>query len=180
MVTRKAIFLDLFGTLIEDHGVLEKLDEVVFKPGAIEALKRLEKGGFTAFVSICRTGMPIPERTYVEAMQEYIVLELAAQGLERNAIHFISHIDKQHIDLHPLTADVIRSLQERHELRPSQSVVVGDLMKDVKIGKAVGAATVLLSSADDSPGFVDTEWLEPDYVVEDLAEAADCLVNKRQ
>jgi hypothetical protein len=52
-------------------------------------------------------------------------------------------------------------------------------MRDVKMGFDAGAQTVLLSSTSDSPGFEDVDWVEPDFVVEDLAEAADYLARSR-
>ena len=180
MKQRKAAFLDLFGTLIEDHGVLEKPDDIVFKAGAIDALKKLQDHGFLIFVSICRLGMPIPDRSYIETIQQYVSDVLLPRGVEGESIHFISHVDSQHIDLHPLTPDVIQQLQREHNLKLPCSAIIGDLMHDVKIGKETGVETVLLNSTADSPLIDDTDWVEPDIVVENLAEAADKLARRHK
>ena len=60
MNVRKAVFIDLYGTLIEDHGVAERVAHIKFKPGAIKALKRIEDAGFLAFVSVCHETIAVP------------------------------------------------------------------------------------------------------------------------
>lgn len=176
MKARKALFLDLFGTLIEDHGVLDKVNKVVFKKGAVKALLRFTGNKYLVIISICHETMPVPDGEYVLSLQGHILNSLEKHGISREFIHFLSVTRKGTV--RKLTAASVKSVAAEHGIDLSRSYIVGDLMKDVKTGQAVGSRTVLLSSAEDSPAFEDIEWVEPDYIVEDLSEAADVLLRR--
>jgi len=178
MGTQKAIFLDLFGTLIHDHGEMDKVDNICFKDKSVEALKKLHDYGFIAFLSVCRIDMPIPERSYLEDVQSCVMEKLLLSGIEDSSIHFVSYVQPQHIELHPLTSEVIDSLKDEHKLKLSSCVLVGDLMKDIKAGKKAGVKTALISSPDDTPMEVDDEWVEPDLIGENLFEIANKIVRE--
>ncbi len=174
---RKAVFLDLFGSIIEDHGVLEQADKLRFKNGALKALKALDAAGYLLFVSVCRTGQPVPEPGYVEALQQRIRKAAAAAHLPPDKLHFLSKVEGAEPDVQPLSAERLLTLAITHDLQLSQCIVAGDLMRDVKVGHAVGAKTVLLSSPDDTPVEDDADWDEPEFVVSDLAEAVDRIMH---
>ncbi|RLD11699.1 MAG: hypothetical protein DRI44_02995 [Chlamydiae bacterium] len=178
MNTQKAIFLDLFGTLIHDHGAMDKIEDISFKNRSIDALKKFQDNGFIAFLSICRIDMPLPGRSYLQNVQNYVMEKLMLSGIEKKSIHFVSHVYPQSIELHPITLDVINSLKNEHKLKLSSCVLVGDLMKDIRIGKDAGVKTALLSSPDDSPMEVDDDWMEPDIIGDNLYEIAMQLVNE--
>jgi len=168
----KAIFLDLFGSLVEDHGVFDQADKLKFKHGALQALKEFDAGGYQLFVAVCRTGMPVPDPAFVQAIQQRLRKAVAAVHLSPDKLHFVSKVEGSEPDVQPLSAQRVRALAAQHGLHLERCVVVGDLMRDVKVGHAVGAKTVLLVSQDDTPGEDDAEWEEPEYLVESLAEAA--------
>jgi phosphoglycolate phosphatase-like HAD superfamily hydrolase len=81
--------------------------------------------------------------------------------------------------MRPLSVAALKRIARKYGVSLDQCVVAGDVMRDVKLGRDAGAQTVLLSSTADSPGFEDLDWVEPDFVVEDLAEAADYLARSR-
>ncbi|MCK5851943.1 HAD hydrolase-like protein [bacterium] len=176
MNAQKAIFLDLFGTLIHDHGAMDKIDDIRFKDKSVEALKKFQDHGFIIFLSVCRIDMPIPERSYLKDVQNYVSEKLLLSEIENSSIHFISHVLPQSIELHPITLDAINSLVSEYNLKLSSCVLVGDLMKDIRVGEKAGVKTALLSSPEDSPMEVDDEWVEPDMIGDNLYEIANKLV----
>ena len=176
MSKNKAVFLDLFGTLIEDHGFFEEVADVIFKSGALDFLKKIEAEGFLIFISIFREEDEVPNMKYIESIQNKILYVLKTHSINIDSVSFLSHVDSEQPDLHPLTPVFIRTLERDYKLNLSKSIIVGDLMQDVKIGKTVGAKTVLLSSPDDSPWIQDVDWLEPDFMVASLIEAADKIM----
>ena len=176
MNTQKAIFLDLFGTLIHDHGAMDRIDDISFKEKSIEAIKKLQDHGFIVFLSVCRIDMPIPERSYMKNVQSYVMEKLLFNEIENSSIHFVSHVLPQCIELHPISLEVINALKKEYKLKLSSCVLVGDLMKDIRVGKKAGVKTALLSSTDDSPMEVDDEWIEPDMIGENLYEITNQLV----
>ena len=176
MKAKKALFLDLFGTLIEDHGVLDTVSKIKFKNGAVDALLRFAAKKFLVVISVCHDTMPIPDGDYVLSLQGYILTSLESHGISRDIIRFLSTSKSGTVK--KLSPATIKSLAAKQDVSLEKSIVIGDLMKDVKTGHSVGAQTVLLSSAEDSPAFEDVEWNEPDYIVEDLSEAADVLLRR--
>ena len=176
MSGRKAIFLDLYGTLVIDHGVPDRVMRVKFKPGAIKALKRFEDAGYLAFISVCHETIQVPGSDYVKRLQTHVLTEVARHGIDPASIHYtITDMSAQ-----PLAEDALRVLAIQHQLALPSCIVVGDVIKDVKIGRAVGARTALLSSEEDTPAFEDTDWVEPDFLVASLGELADTLIKKRK
>lgn len=173
----KAVFLDLFGSLIEDHGVFDQADKLKFKHGALQALKEFDAAGYQLFVAVCRTGMPVPEPGFVQAMQQRLRKAVAAAHLSPEKLHFLSKVTDSESDVQPLSADRLRAVAAEHGLQLSRCIVAGDLMRDVKVGHAVGARTVLLVSPDDTPGEDDPDWEAPEYLVESLAEAAALILH---
>ena len=176
MKAKKALFLDLFGTLIEDHGVLDKVSKVIFKGGAVDALLRFAAKKYLMVISICHETMPDPDNDYVLSLQGHILNSLESHGISRDIVCFLG-VNKKGV-VRKLTAASIKSLAAEQDICLEKSYIIGDLMKDVKTGQSVGAHTVLLSSTEDSPAFEDVEWVEPDYIVEDLSEAVDVLLGK--
>jgi len=174
MKPRKALFLDLFGTLVEDHGVLDKVSSLVFKPGALDALSRFAGKRYLLFISVCHDTMPEPDWEYVENLQSYILDQLGTYKIGTDDVHYLNYTKQGKI--RKLSRESLLAFAKEFNLDLTRSVVIGDLMKDVKTGQQVGAKTVLLSSSVDSPLFEDVEWIEPDVIVEDLAEAADVLL----
>ncbi len=177
MNKNKAVFLDLFGTLIEDHGFFENVANLIFKNGVLDFLKKIEAEGFVIFISIFRESDEVPNMKYIESIQNKILNILDRNNINKNSVSFLSHIDSKQPDLHPLTSVFLKTLEKDYKLNLSESIIIGDLMKDVKIGKRVGSKTILLSSPDDSPWIQDEDWLEPDFMVADLKEAADKIMS---
>ena len=116
MNNSKAIFLDLFGTLIEDHGFFEKVADINFKKGALEFLKKVQSAGFIIIISIFREDDDVPEMKYIKSLQNKILKVLVEHGLSKNSVHFLSHVDSEQPDLHPLTPVFIRSLEKKYKL----------------------------------------------------------------
>lgn len=180
MHTRKAVFLDLFGTLLEDHGVLDRLKQIKFKPGVWNAIKRLEKARYLVFLTACRAGVPLPTLHYQEALRARVRDVLAEHGIPPASIHFIVPPGAPGEPGQSLTPEIIRATAREHQLDLNHSAIVGDLMSDVKVGHELGMRTVLICSPDDAPGFEDQDWCEPHHVVETLQEAAACLLAPRR
>jgi len=82
----KAIFLDLFGTLIEDHGYFEDVNDVVFKKGALDFLKKIEDEGYIVFISIFREKEEVPDIKYIESIQNKILNVLVAHGINKDSV----------------------------------------------------------------------------------------------
>ncbi len=179
MHARTAVFLDLFGTLLEDHGILDRLQKIKFKPGVWHAIKQLEQAHYWVFLSACRAGVPLPDQRYQTALRAHVCTVLAKHGIPPASIHFIVPPGKPGDAIQPLAPEVITATAREHNLDLRHSAIVGDLMCDVQIGHQLGMRTVLICSPDDAPGFEEQDWCEPHHVVETLQEAVECLRSPR-
>ena len=52
---------------------------------------------------------------------------------------------------------------------PASAVIIGDKSTDIELGRRLNAVTMLVSADGEAK---DGEWVQPDYVVSDLVEAA--------
>ena len=90
---RKAIFLDRDGTLIRDVGHLKKIDEIELLPGAIEAIKHINK---SEYLSILVTNQPVIARgelTYdgLKLVHNRFEHLMGIEGCFLDAIYFCPH-----------------------------------------------------------------------------------------
>lgn len=173
----KAVFLDLFGSLVEDHGGFDQADKIKFKPGALQALKEFSDAGYMLFVAVCRTGARVPDPAYVQSIQQRLRKAFAAAHLPPEKVHFLSKVEGPTPEVQPLAPERLRAIAKENGLQLSRCVVIGDLVRDVKVGHAVGAKTVLLVSPDDTPSEDDDDWEEPEYLADSLAEAAEIILH---
>lgn len=182
MATRPALFLDLFGTLVEDHDRCEEIDDITFKSSGFDAVCRLQAAGYLIFISVCHAGSPLPDPQYVAELKERVREEFLAHDCAVDDILFLSDAapprDNDGDDQNRvLTVPGIEALAERYDLLLDQCIIIGDLMVDVYLGKEFDMTTVLLSSAHDSPGYEAIDWIEPDYLVADLKEVVEPLIS---
>jgi len=75
----------------------------------------------------------------------------------------------------PMPGLILRAAAE-HDIDVSASWMIGDILNDVEAGKKAGCKTILIDNGNE------TEWImnddrRPDYIVHDLSEAADVILN---
>jgi D-glycero-D-manno-heptose 1,7-bisphosphate phosphatase len=151
--SRRAVFLDRDGTLIEEAGYLNHLDRLVFFPYTVDAVRLLNRGGFAVVLLTNQAGIArgIVPRAFVEHAHAHIAERLAAGGATMDGAYYCPHHPDGIVDtlkrrcacrkpqpgmLHQAAADMGLDL--------SRSFVVGDRWHDIEAGLAVGARGVLV------------------------------------
>lgn len=172
---RPAIFWDRDGTLIEDRGHLAEPGEVVFLPGTINALRRLQDE-FLFFIVTNQPG--VAEGTIsvhdVERINSHVVSRLADAGLTISAVYVCPHrradvcacIKPNPHFLHKAAEDFGVSL--RH------SFVVGDHPHDVELAERAGAQGVYVCTGHGMKHL--DELGENKVVVPDIRAAAEWMI----
>lgn len=176
-MSRPGVLLDRDGTLIVDSGYVGSVDDVVFLPGALEAVAALNAAGLPVAVVTNQAGVA---RGYfdlaaVEAVHAHIDAALAEVG---------GHVDQWlYCPYHPegTVASFTRASWDRKpapgmalaaaaslDLDLHASWVVGDADTDVWLAHAVGARPIRVGGAETRPDVIS---------VPDLARAVEVILD---
>jgi D-glycero-D-manno-heptose 1,7-bisphosphate phosphatase len=152
-MSRRAVFLDRDGTLIEERGYLDRLELLSVLPWTTDAIRLLNRAGFAAVVVTNQSavGRGIVDEPFLHSVHAALDARLAAGRARIDAYYFCPH--------HP-DAEVARYRQACRcrkpgpgmieqacrdlEIDPARSVMVGDRWLDVECGRAAGTRTVLV------------------------------------
>jgi histidinol-phosphate phosphatase family protein len=143
-VSGRALFLDRDGTLIVDTGYPRDPAVVQLIPGAIEALRDLERDFALVIVSnqsgIGRGLITPAEAAAVDAR----VRELFAEGgIEFAGVYHCPHTPEDHCACRKPKPGMLVEAARTLDLDLARSVIVGDKPSDVEAGAAVRARGVL-------------------------------------
>jgi D-glycero-D-manno-heptose 1,7-bisphosphate phosphatase len=173
----RVVILDRDGTMVVDRGYMEDPAALEFLPGTAEGLRSLYAQGYRLVVitnqsAVGRGLFPI-ERVYaMNARLERMVEEL---GPKLEHIYFCPHAPDAGCDCRKPALRLMTRAAAELGFDPSRAIVIGDKESDVKFGRRAGAITMLIGKPD-SPLIALTT---PDYVVDNLQEAAAIINNWR-
>ena len=181
-MTRPAVFLDRDGTLIEEHGYLDRLDLLSIFPWTADALRLLTRAGFATVVitNQAAVGRGIIDEAFLHEVHDEISARLARGGAVIDAYYHCPHAPDAKIEPYrqicrcrkPAPGLIERACREM-DLDPARSVMVGDRWLDVGCGRAAGTRAILVRTghgaheADVPPGD-----LRADAILNNLMEAA--------
>lgn len=150
MPTRRAVFLDRDGTIVEDPGYLHEPAKVKLFPGVADAIHGLNAAGFAVVVVTNQSG--IARGLYTEA--DYRAVEkrlselLAAKGARIDASYFCPH--------HPQAPEpcacrkprtkLFLDAQAALDIDFTKSWWVGDRLSDVQPARTLGGKGILVAT----------------------------------
>lgn len=137
----KLIILDRDGTINEDReDFVKSADEWVPIPGALEAIARLNHAGWHTVVATNQSG--IGRGTYdmaaLNAMHVKLNQLLAKQGGRIDAIFFCPHVPDDHCLCRKPLPGLFQQIGERFGVDLDHVPVVGDTLRDLQAGAAIG------------------------------------------
>jgi D-glycero-D-manno-heptose 1,7-bisphosphate phosphatase len=173
---RKAVFLDLNGTLVLP--VKAELP-TEYQPivGSVEAVRLLNQAGFICPVITVQSG--INKGRYSEAEFRAWFAEFqqawATEGAHLSAVYLCPHSGNAGCACHKPKPKLYLDAAREHNIDCAQSYVVGDTYSDIQAGIAIGAKTC----------FVETGWAdrhvpehgsEANYIGADILEVARWII----
>ena len=155
---RAAIIFDRDGTLNLDRGFTHLPQDLVFTPGAPEAIAALNRRGVLALVATNQSGVArgLYDENAVERFHAHMQSELAKHGAHIDAFYFCPfHEDAaiaayrvaNHPDRKPNPGMLLRAMKE-WEIDPTQALMIGDEERDMAAARAAGIACIRYEGGD--------------------------------
>ena len=164
-MTKPAVFLDRDGTLLEEAGYLDRLERLVFFPYTIDAVRLLNRAGFTVVVVTNQAGIArgIFKESFVAEAHRHVADRLAAGGARVDGFYYCPHHPEAVVEEFRRDCDcrkpkpgMLTRAAADLDLALDRSFVVGDRWHDLEAGQQVGARTLLVRT-----GYGRTEEASP-------------------
>jgi D-glycero-D-manno-heptose 1,7-bisphosphate phosphatase len=184
----KLIILDRDGTINEDRDDFVKSpDEWVPIPGALEAIARLNHAGWHAVVATNQSGLGRGtfDMATLNAMHVKMNQMLAKQGGRIDAVFFCPHAPEDACSCRKPLPGLFEQIGERFSVNLADVLTVGDSLRDLQAGVAVGCRPHLVRTGK-AAHLDDTQIAElcgrvpGTQVHDDLTAFADFLIQRER
>ena len=145
--SRKLVILDRDGVINADSDAyIKSPDEWIAIPGSLEAIARLNQAGYRVAVASNQSGIGrgLFDMAALNAMHAKMHRQLAAVGGRIDAVFFCPHTAQDHCDCRKPQPGMLKMIAERFEVDPDDTPVVGDSLRDLQAGAALGFPTHLV------------------------------------
>ena len=147
--TRKLVILDRDGVInVDSDAFIKSPDEWVAIPGSLEAIARLNQAGYRVAVASNQSGIGrgLFDMAALNAMHAKMHRQAAAVGGRIDAVFFCPHTAQDHCECRKPQPGMLKMIAERFEIVPADTPVVGDSLRDLQAGAALGFPTHLVRS----------------------------------
>ncbi len=175
------VFFDRDGTLNEDVGYLDRLERLVLYPDCIDGVRLLKRAGYLVAVVTNQAGVAygLYGEDTVRDIHRHMAARFEAGGAAIDGFYYCPHLVEATVPAYRVACDcrkplpgLIRQADRDLDIDLGRSIVVGDRWRDIEMGRAVGAQTVLVRT-----GYGRTEearppaGVTPDAIVDNVAQA---------
>ncbi|MFH1782712.1 MAG: D-glycero-beta-D-manno-heptose 1,7-bisphosphate 7-phosphatase [Candidatus Omnitrophota bacterium] len=179
----KAIFLDRDGVINIDPGkgdYIKSWKEFEFFPGSIEAIKRLNKAGYSIFVISNQAGVSKGLYTSddLEDITDNMLKEIEKNGGKIESVNYCVHLPDEDCSCRKPNTGLIEKATEGMEIDFKNTYFIGDSRLDIGAGKNAGCKTILLLTGKEDPKSIDDWEAKPDLIKNDLKEAVEWVLGK--
>jgi|SRR5262245_12568622 len=154
---RPAVFFDRDGTVVVDNGYVHRPEDLVFLPGAVAAVKRVNDLGSYAFLVTNQSGVArglFSERD-VDAFNAELQRRLRAAGAHFDDVRYCPYHPEGTVEAYRRSSDwrkpapgMLLDLMGHWPVRRDGSWVVGDKASDVAAAAAAGLRGMLYQGGD--------------------------------
>lgn len=149
---RPAVFLDRDGTLNVEKGYIHRYGDWEWIPGAIEAIRLLNDGGYLAIVITNQAGVArgMYTEAHIATLHEEVARDAAKQGARIDAFYYCPHHPQfgavRDCVCHKPEPGMILQAQREERIELTGSFMIGDKMSDIEAGRAAGVRSLLVES----------------------------------
>lgn len=187
---RPAVFLDRDGTINEQMGYINHISRFHLLPGVAEAIRTLNEIHIPVVVVTNQSGLA---RGYfppelLEEVHEKMRSLLLEKGAVIDGLYICPHHPeakekkyRQVCNCRKPKTGLLEHAAAELNLDLGKSFIVGDRWSDLKCGKSVGGATVLVLTGygrGDLEYIGPTQEIQPDYQAEDLSAAVTWIIKQ--
>ncbi len=182
----KAIFIDRDGVINKDpagwteHSYVTDPKDLHILPGAIEALKLLDRSNIKVIVISNQAGVAkgyFTKEKLAEVTSKMLD-EIGKKGTRIEEVYYCMHQDKDNCNCRKPETGMLERAISKYNIDTRETYFIGDGEVDVIAGKRMGLRTIFVLSGKTSREDM-RKWLaKPDYVFNDLLAAVKWLLGK--
>ncbi|QNI01462.1 D-glycero-beta-D-manno-heptose 1,7-bisphosphate 7-phosphatase [Halomonas sp. SH5A2] len=182
--TQQLVILDRDGVINHDSDAyIKSLSEWIPLPGAIEAIAKLSCAGFTVAVATNQSGIArgFYDDATLQTMHDHLHALVNAKGGQIAHIAYCPHGPDDHCYCRKPLPGLLVEIQKKLGLETLEgSWMVGDSLRDLQAGEAVGCRPVLVKTGKGQKTLYKKVDLEKAVIYSDLAEFADWLCDQQE
>ncbi|MGH8372024.1 MAG: D-glycero-beta-D-manno-heptose 1,7-bisphosphate 7-phosphatase [Gammaproteobacteria bacterium] len=178
----RLVILDRDGVINQDSDAyIKSPDEWIPLPGSLDAIVRLNRGGFTVVVASNQSGIGrgLFDLATLERIHRKMTAELAARGGHLDGIFFCPHAPDAGCDCRKPAPGLLRQIGSHYGVSLDAVPMIGDSLRDLQAAHAVGARPILVLNGKGQRTF---EQLPAEFrgieVYPDLATATTALLKE--
>jgi D-glycero-D-manno-heptose 1,7-bisphosphate phosphatase len=138
---KKLVVLDRDGVInVDSDAFIKSPDEWVAIPGSLEAIARLNQAGYRVAIASNQSGIGrgLFDMAALNAMHEKMNRTAAAVGGRIDAVFFCPHTQEDECECRKPKPGMLQQIVERFEIDPADTPMVGDSLRDLQAGAALG------------------------------------------
>ena len=173
------IILDRDGVINEDSDAfIKSVDEWVALPGSLDAMARLNRGGFDIHVATNQSGIwrGLLTEDDLCAMHDKLCAELAGRGGTIASIRYCPHGPDEGCDCRKPRPGMYLRIADDAGVALRNVPVVGDALRDLQAAEAVGAMPILVRTGKGERTLAAGGLPPRTRVFDNLAAVADALL----
>jgi histidinol-phosphate phosphatase family protein len=186
-----AIFLDRDGTLIEEVGYLQRLEDIQIYPEAFEAVEKINQSGARAIVITNQSAIArgLIREEDLEQVHRFIADAFGQKGARIDAFYHCPHHPTEGTGAYtracdcrkPLPGLLLRAAQDL-QLDLGASHMIGDKLRDIEAGHQAGCRSILVKTGygqEESSNSSSNDPLQrPDHVSVNVLEAVNWILEQ--
>ncbi len=180
---KKIVFLDRDGVINEfpgDGKYVTRVKDFHFLPGALEAIRRLTRDGYTLFVISNQAGVDkgIYSRSKLDQITRHMMRHVQRADGRIRKIFYCTHRSDAGCDCRkPRIGSLVAAMKliKRPVKELSRTFFIGDTKSDIEAGFRAGCRTIFVLSGHEDRRRLKKWAVYPDFITKNLLEAVQII-----
>lgn len=183
----RAVFLDRDGTINEEVGYLNSLEQLRIFPAAFDAVRMINEAGMKVVVVTNQSGIArgFFDEDFVNTVHARINVIFQEKSAFIDRFYYCPHHSTEGVGKYRVSCDcrkpapgMLIKASEELDIDLPGSYVVGDMAKDVELANNVGARGILVRTGYGKN--VKASDIKPAYIARDILDAAEWIIKDRK